>query len=119
MRDLAHLDIEVPSIILPIAISFFTFQQIAYLVDSYREQRCENNFWSYSLFVSFFSQLIAGPIVHHKQVMPQFKDPRNLRFTLELRDLDEDLATIHDLGLGNTGRRSTPGTVRLLPKEAV
>jgi D-alanyl-lipoteichoic acid acyltransferase DltB (MBOAT superfamily) len=81
LRDLAHLDIEVPSIILPIAISFFTFQQIAYLVDSYREQRCENNFWSYSLFVSFFSQLIAGPIVHHKAVMPQFNDPRNLRFS--------------------------------------
>ncbi|MCH1625096.1 MBOAT family O-acyltransferase [Ferdinandcohnia quinoae] len=59
---------------LPLAISFYTFQQIAYLVDSYRMETNEYNFLNYSLFVTFFPQLIAGPIVHHKQIMSQFDD---------------------------------------------
>jgi D-alanyl-lipoteichoic acid acyltransferase DltB (MBOAT superfamily) len=57
---------------LPLAISFFTFQQIAYLSDSYSGRVKENDFMNYALFVTFFPQLIAGPIVHHKQMMPQF-----------------------------------------------
>jgi len=57
---------------LPLAISFFTFQQIAYLVDSYRGETSEYNFLNYALFVTFFPQLIAGPIVHHAEMMPQF-----------------------------------------------
>jgi len=59
------------TIILPLAISFFTFQQIAYLVDAYRGE-AEYKFLHYSLFVIFFPQLIAGPIVHHKEIIPQF-----------------------------------------------
>ncbi len=62
---------------LPLAISFFTFQQIAYLVDSYRGETREYNFLSYANFVTFFPQLIAGPIVHHKEMMPQFSNIRN------------------------------------------
>ena len=62
----------VPQILLPLAISFFTFQQIAYLVDAYRGETREFNFRHYALFVSFFPQLIAGPIVHHKEMIPQF-----------------------------------------------
>lgn len=62
----------VPDLILPLAISFFTFQQIAYLVDSYRGETTEYDFLSYALFVTFFPQLIAGPIVHHREMMPQF-----------------------------------------------
>lgn len=61
-------------IVLPLAVSFFTFQQIAYLVDSYREKKCETSLTKYSLFVLFFPQLIAGPIVHHKELLPQFSD---------------------------------------------
>ena len=57
---------------LPLAISFFTFQQIAYLIDSYRGETAEYDFLSYALFVTFFPQLIAGPIVHHREMMPQF-----------------------------------------------
>ncbi len=57
---------------LPLAISFFTFQQIAYLVDSYRGEVNEVDLLNYSLFVTFFPQLIAGPIVHHSEMMPQF-----------------------------------------------
>jgi D-alanyl-lipoteichoic acid acyltransferase DltB (MBOAT superfamily) len=60
------------TILLPLAISFFTFQQIAFLVDSYRHETREFDFLQYSLFVTFFPQLIAGPIVHHKEMMPQF-----------------------------------------------
>jgi len=63
---------------LPLAISFFTFQQIAYLVDSYRNETSEYDFLNYALFVTFFPQLIAGPIVHHSEMMPQFSNPWNL-----------------------------------------
>lgn len=63
-------------LVLPLAISFFTFQQIAYLVDSYRRETHEYDFLSYAVFVCFFPQLIAGPIVHHKEMMPQFGNAR-------------------------------------------
>jgi len=63
---------------LPLAISFFTFQQIAYLVDSYRGETKEYDFLNYALFVTFFPQLIAGPIVHHAEMMPQFASRWNL-----------------------------------------
>ena len=62
---------------LPLAISFFTFQQISYLVDSYKKETKEYDFLNYALFVTFFPQLIAGPIVHHKEMMPQFAKTRN------------------------------------------
>ncbi|WOO42924.1 MBOAT family O-acyltransferase [Rubellicoccus peritrichatus] len=62
------------NIILPLGISFFTFQQIAYLVDAYHKEAGERNFLNYSLFVSFFPQLIAGPIVHHQELLPQFRN---------------------------------------------
>jgi D-alanyl-lipoteichoic acid acyltransferase DltB (MBOAT superfamily) len=66
------LDAEFSRIVLPIGISFFTFQQIAYLVDVYRREAFEHNLAKYALFVCFFPQLIAGPIVHHREMMPQF-----------------------------------------------
>lgn len=65
-------DFHLETILLPLAISFFTFQQIAFLVDSYRKETSEFDFLQYCLFVTFFPQLIAGPIVHHKEMMPQF-----------------------------------------------
>lgn len=71
-------EFELPNIVLPLAISFFTFQQIAYLVDSYRHEMREYKFLNYALFVTFFPQLIAGPIVHHKEMMPQFASRWNL-----------------------------------------
>lgn len=66
------LQFSFASVALPIAISFFTFQQIAYIVDSYRGTRPNNTFSEYALFVSFFPQLIAGPIVRQQHVVPQF-----------------------------------------------
>ena len=71
-------NIPLMHIALPLAISFFTFQQIAYLVDSYRGETKEYDFLNYALFVTFFPQLIAGPIVHHKEMMPQFANKWNL-----------------------------------------
>jgi len=68
------------AIILPIGISFFTFQQIAYLVDAYRGEAKEYSFVHYCLFITFFPQLIAGPIVHHKQMLPQFMDKTKALF---------------------------------------
>ena len=57
--------------ILPVGISFYTFQQIAFLVDTYRYRNTAYRLKDYALFVTFFPQLIAGPIVHHSQMMPQ------------------------------------------------
>jgi len=71
-------NIPLAHIALPLAISFFTFQQIAYLVDSYKGETKEYDLLNYMLFVTFFPQLIAGPIVHHKEMMPQFDSVRNL-----------------------------------------
>lgn len=68
---------ELLHLALPLAISFFTFQQIAYLIDSYRRKTKEYNFINYALFVTFFPQLIAGPIVHHEEMMPQFAKAKN------------------------------------------
>ncbi len=59
-------------IILPLGISFFTFTQIAYLVDAYRNEVKEMDYLNYTLFVTFFPHLLAGPILHHKEMMPQF-----------------------------------------------
>lgn len=72
-------DFDFGDVILPLAISFFTFQQIAYLVDSYQGITHEYNFMKYALFVSFFPQLIAGPIVHHKEMLPQFEQDKVFR----------------------------------------
>ncbi len=62
---------EIADIILPLAISFYTFTQIAYLVDAWRGKAQEYSFLHYCLFISFFPHLIAGPILHHKEMMPQ------------------------------------------------
>ena len=62
------------NILMPLGISFFTFQQISYLVDSYRGETVEYSFVDYALFVSFFPQLVAGPIVLHQEMIPQFCD---------------------------------------------
>lgn len=74
-------------VILPIGISFFTFQQIAYLVDVRQGKSDRYTLVNYALFVSFFPQLIAGPIVHHRDMMPQFfasSGPRARDFALGL-----------------------------------
>lgn len=71
--QISHLNL-----LLPLAISFFTFQQIAYLVDCAALKGAKQyDFLNYCLFVTFFPQLIAGPIVHHEEMMPQFAKTKN------------------------------------------
>jgi len=71
------------NLILPIAISYFTFQQIAFLVDSYRGETREYNLLNYCVFITFFPQLLVGPIVHHKEIVPQFQKNINLQIKWE------------------------------------
>ncbi|WP_317454241.1 MBOAT family O-acyltransferase, partial [Campylobacter concisus] len=78
LNAIANTNLGLLHIALPLALSFVTFQQIAYLVDSYNKQTKENSFLNYCLFITFFPQLIAGPIVHHKEMMPQFANKFNL-----------------------------------------
>jgi alginate O-acetyltransferase complex protein AlgI len=78
---ITHADYPVLKIVLPIGISFFTFTQIAFLVDTFRGEVREYRFVHYLLFVTYFPHLIAGPILHHKEMMPQFADSRTYRFS--------------------------------------
>jgi alginate O-acetyltransferase complex protein AlgI len=72
-----------PEIALPLGISFFTFTQIAYLIDTARGEVQESHPVHYALFVTFFPHLLAGPIIHHKEMMPQFDDASNRRFNAD------------------------------------
>lgn len=74
---LFHTQLDLIPIILPLGISFFTFTQIAYLVDAYRYEVNEMDYLNYTLFVTFFPHLLAGPILHHKEMMPQFDSFKN------------------------------------------
>lgn len=71
----AGTHLSLGEIILPLGISFFTFTQIAFLVDTYQGKVKEYNFIHYTLFVTYFPHLIAGPVLHHKEMMPQFAKP--------------------------------------------
>ncbi|HSI60515.1 MAG TPA: MBOAT family O-acyltransferase [Ideonella sp.] len=67
-------------VVLPIGISFFTFTQIAFLADACQKGVREYSFVHYGLFVTYFPHLIAGPVLHHAQMMPQFADARSYRW---------------------------------------
>ena len=84
-------------LLLPLGISFFTFQQLSYVIDSYRrdEKITEYNFFDYALFVTYFPQLIAGPIVTHDEMVPQFADVSKKRF-----DPDNFAAGLYAFTLG-------------------
>ena len=71
---LFHTQFSLPNILLPLGISFFTFQQLAFLADSAKGNISWQSPLDYALFVSFFPQLIAGPIVSHEEMLPQFRD---------------------------------------------
>lgn len=71
------------NILLPLGISFFTFQQLSYIIDSYKGDVPKYIFWDYALFVTFFPQLIAGPIVTHDEMVPQFADVSKKKFNID------------------------------------
>ena len=87
--------LHIGHVVLPIGISFYTFQQVAYLVDIYRGEAVTRDPLRFAFFVTFFPQLIAGPIVHHGELMPQL---RNLSRRPFLTDLAVGL-TIFTIGL--------------------
>ena len=73
------MDVNLWQIILPVGISFYTFQTISYTIDVYRKQtKAADNVFDYALYVSFFPQLVAGPIERGKRLMPQILQPRKM-----------------------------------------
>ena len=72
LNRFAGTTLPLGEVFLPLGISFFTFTQIAFLVDTYQGKVKEYNFIHYALFVTYFPHLIAGPVLHHKEMMPQF-----------------------------------------------
>jgi alginate O-acetyltransferase complex protein AlgI len=83
LDDLFATGWSIDEIILPLAISFFTFQQIAYLVDAHDGEVEEHNFLNYCLFITFFPHLIAGPITHHSEMLRQFSAKDTFNFRLD------------------------------------
>ena len=83
VNGIANTNFNFDKIILPLGISFYTFTQIAYLVDAYRGETKDDKYdpLTYSLFVSFFPQLIAGPILRHDELIPQFRKLKNFIFS--------------------------------------
>lgn len=81
LNTVFHTGWLIQHIALPLGISFFTFTQIAYLVDAYRGETKGYKLLTYSLFVTFFPHLIAGPILYHKDIIPQFHRLRNFVFS--------------------------------------
>lgn len=71
---LFHTNYALHHLVLPLGISFFTFTQIAYLVETYHGKVFQHHFLSYILFVTYFPHLLAGPIIHYENMMPQFLD---------------------------------------------
>ena len=83
LHALSRPEIHALEVILPIGISFFTFTQIAFLVDCYEGKVRERSFNHYLLFVSYFPHLISGPVLHHSQMMPQFREARTYRLSID------------------------------------
>ena len=97
INEFLQAGMTVPAIILPIGISFFTFTQKAYLVDLYRRETNNTSFVYYVEFVTIFPHLIAGPIISHKEMLPQFLNPDNLK--VNYHNLANGLL-LFSLGLG-------------------
>lgn len=110
-------------LLLPLGISFYTFQQLSYVIDSYRGECKGYRFLEYAAYVSFFPQLIAGPIVYHSELIPQFRNSQNQKpnfvnlsrgiyaFALGLAKkvlLADTFSKIVTIGYGNIGGLNTP-----------
>ncbi|WP_408072109.1 MBOAT family O-acyltransferase [Butyrivibrio sp. JL13D10] len=76
-------DFNLKHIVLPLGISFFTFQQISFVVDAYKGETEDYSFLEYALFVAYFPQLVAGPIVLHSELIPQFRDEKKHRLNFD------------------------------------
>ena len=83
VNDIAGTDFVLHNILLPLGISFFTFQQLSFLISVYKKEERVDNLLNYALFVTFFPQLVAGPIVLYEEMIPQFADERTRRFNAD------------------------------------
>ena len=83
INTIFNTNITLLNLVLPLGISFFTFQQLSYVIDSYKKDVPIYNFLDYALFVSYFPQLIAGPIVTHDEMVPQFADVSKKKFNAD------------------------------------
>lgn len=83
INALASTQITLRKILLPLGISFFTFQQLSFQIMVYRSEKHKLNFVNYSLFVSFFPQLVAGPIVRYDEFVPQLDKPDIRQFNID------------------------------------
>ncbi|MBQ6696591.1 MAG: MBOAT family protein [Lachnospiraceae bacterium] len=79
-----HTNWQVEKIALPLGISFFTFQQISFLVDRYWKEAPDYSFWDYASFITYFPQLIAGPIVLHHEWIPQLQERKNRKINVDM-----------------------------------
>ena len=124
-HQLGFIPVDPGSIILPLGISFFTFTQIGFLVDCQQGLVKERGLANYVLFVTFFPHLIAGPILHHREIMPQFANPDTYRvnghkitagFTLFVFGLvkkvifADTIAPYADIGFSHTGQLAGLGS---------
>ena len=78
-----HTDFTIKNILLPLGISFFTFQQLSFILSVYKKEEKVEKFVDYCIFVLFFPQLVAGPIVLYSEMIPQFKDEKKRYFSIE------------------------------------
>lgn len=83
INNIASTNFDLINVMLPLGISFFTFQQLAYVIDSYKGDVKDYTLLDFSLFVSFFPQLIAGPITLYSEMIPQFEEEKNKKFNAE------------------------------------
>lgn len=84
VNSLLKTDFALIKLVMPLGISFFTFKQIGYLVDSYKTpEKTEYSLLDFALFIAFFPQLIAGPIAYHDELIPQLHKKKNYHFQLE------------------------------------
>lgn len=88
-------DIRLLRLVLPLGISFYTFQQLSYMIDSWHRKVPDYGFLDYALFVAFFPQLVAGPIVLHSEIVPQFADEKKYKI-----NSDNVLRGLYALGFG-------------------
>lgn len=92
-----NTNVAMKYLILPLGISFFTFQQLSFVIDSYKGEVSEYDFVNYALFVTYFPQLIAGPIVTHDELVPQFLCEEKRK--LNIKNLSNGLY-VFALGIG-------------------
>lgn len=127
----ALLKKEIPllEILLPIGISFYTFQQIAYLVDCYRDSTVKCKFLEYFLFIMYFPKFLQGPILLHEDMLPALQDENNKQFSMEHFSkglyafalglgkkvlLADNIALIVDAGYNNVSELNAPSALLVI-----